>query len=480
VPGQTYKNTEQDARNFMEQPVNSDFVPPYPKRFEVPPSLLTRLQLARHSFLAIWCKSDFTCDIATIKVLRREIAIINSPDLVKQAFQENHAVLQRKSPQMRHALEPLLGDGLFVSDGEVWKARRKIVGPIIHGSKVPEFAPVMIQVMEEYAGRWAQKGDGSEIDVLSEMAEMTAEIICRTIFGQDLGQAFAQEIVKGFSDYQRHVRQIDIPWLLNLPYWFPRFSGKRVRKSTNRILSVLDEIIERYATERKPDDTSVIGALLDARDESGKPLSRKAVRNEAAVIFMAGHETTANTLAWAWYLISQSQAVRTKLELELDTIVGKRAIQFSDVRKLTYTRAITDETLRLYPPVPMLAREAAEDITIGSRRFHKGSILIVVAWLLHRNPRLWPDADAFRPERFLNERNSKKHPKPNKYAYVPFSTGPRICAGLIFGQTETILAIAVLSQKFRLELKPGTEVQPICRLTLRPGDELPMIVRDRS
>lgn len=455
------------------------YVPPYPNRFETPPSILKRVALARRSFLDIWSEADFSQSIAWVKILKRDVAFINAPDLVKQVFQDNHALLQRKSPQMRNALELLLGDGLFVSDTEVWRARRKIVAPIIHSSKVPDFAPVMIQVIEETRDRWDALGEGAEIDASVEFAELTSEVICRAIFGQSLGHAYAREIVQGFAQYQKRIDQLDLASMVGLPEWFPRFRGVGVRKSARRIRIVLDRIIDRFEAERKPEDTTVIAALLDARDDNGAPLSRKVIRNEAAVIFMAGYETTANVLSWAWYILSQDAVSRGRMEEELDRVVGKREVRFEDVSRLPYTSAVIAETLRLYPPVPILAREAMGDVKIGPRMFPKGTIFMVVAWLLHRNPTLWTDPDAFRPERFLGHVDSSRLKKPNKYAYVPFATGPRICAGMVFGESEAILALAVLAQRFRPELKPGTDVKPHCRLTLRPGDTLPMILQKR-
>jgi cytochrome P450 len=220
---------------------------------------------------------------------------------------------------------------------------------------------------------------------------------------------------------------------------------------------------------------SVIGGLLEARDDNGNPLSREAIRNEAAVIFMAGHETTANTLAWTWFLLSQSPRVAGKLQAEIDTVLGDRTPTFKDIASLPYAKAVIEETLRLYPPVPILAREATEDTSIGNKPIRKGSLVLVVPWLIHRNPVLWDLPDTFRPERFL-----ERSKKPNKYGYVPFSIGPRICPGLQFGMTESILSLVMLARHFDLRLKPGTDVQPVCRLTLRPGDTLPMNLQPRS
>ena len=451
------------------------FVPPYPHRFEQTPPVWTLIGLAKKNFLSVWSVGDFQGRLRSQRILTKDIVLCNRPDVVREAFQTNHAALQRKSPQMRHALEPLLGDGLFVSDTETWAKRRKIVAPIIHGSRVPGFAPIMIETILEKRQEWAVKPEGTEIDVLAEMAHLTAEIISRTIFGRNLGKNYASEVVQGFSDYQRHIDQIDLISMFGLPEWLPRFRGRAIRKSKDRILAVLDEIIESYAAQKEAGEASVIGGLLEARDEDGAPLHRDAIRNEAAVIFMAGHETTANTLAWAWYLLSQSPQTAQKLHEEVDKVVGGETPTFSDVARLPYTKAVIEETLRLYPPVPILAREAIEDTNIGGKPIRKGALVLVVPWLMHRNPVLWELPDVFWPERFLEESQ-----RPNKYGYVPFAIGPRICAGLQFGMTEAILSLAILAQRFDPRLKPGTDVQPVCRLTLRPGDTLPMLLQSRS
>jgi cytochrome P450 len=222
----------------------------------------------------------------------------------------------------------------------------------------------------------------------------------------------------------------------------------------------------------------MIGHLLEARDPStGEPLDTAAIRNEAAVIFMAGHETTANTLAWTWYLLSQAPEVAANLHAELDAVLGGRAPTLADVPRLAYTRAIIEETLRLYPPVPMLAREAVRDTELYGRPVKKNSLVIVVPWLLHRHKQFWDEPDAFMPERFLP---GAERPT-DKYAYVPFSIGPRVCPGMAFGLTESIICLATLAQDFTLRLRPGAVVDPVARLSLRPeGDGLPMTIHPRS
>ncbi len=452
-----------------------DFVPPCPFRYEKMPPVWSLIGMAKRNFLSIWGVDDFQSRLRSKKIFTRELVICNRPDVVREAFQTNHEVLQRKSPQMRHALQPLLGDGLFISDTETWAKRRKVVAPIIHGSRVKGFAPIMIETIEEQRADWASQGEGAEVDALADMAHLTAEIICRTIFGRQLGKDHAAEVVQGFSDYQRHIDQVDILSLFGLPEWLPRFRGRAIKKPVERIMTVLDKIIANYEAQKEKGEASVIGGLLEARDENGEPLSREAIISEAAVIFMAGHETTANTLAWAWFLLSQCDKSRAKLQAELDTVLAGRSPTFQDVPNLPYTKAVIEETLRLYPPVPILAREAMADTSIGGKSVPKGSLVMVVPWLMHRNPVLWSKPDVFDPGRFLNPKSKK----PNKYGYVPFSIGPRICAGLQFGMTEAILSLAILAQDFELKLKDGTDVQPVARLTLRPGENLPMTLHPR-
>lgn len=452
-----------------------DFIPPHPPRLPGPPSPWTRLKLARRNFLEMWEDDAFETEFAASRIFMRKVFLCNSPDSVQFAFSLKNASFERKSAQMRHALQPLIGDGLFVSDGETWRKRRRIIAPIVHVSRLPEFAPIMVETAAETRDRWARLQPPS-IDALAEMAHLTAEIICRTIFGRQLGREHAHEIVEGFSDYQRVIDQIDLVSFLGLPEWFPRRYNTAVRRSVTRIHSVLDGIIASYRSHEHGDEVSVIGRLLDARDEdTGEPLSTDALRNEAAVLFMAGHETTANTLAWTWYLLSQAPEVESRLHAELDQVLGGRQPTVADLPRLVYTRAILEETLRLYPPVPILPREAVQEENYQGTRIPKGSLVLVVPWLLHRHRKLWDKPDHFIPDRFLPGNAGA----PSKFAYIPFSIGPRICAGMSFGQQEAMLCLATLGQSFRLRLEPGREIKPVCRLTLRPEGGLRMRIEAR-
>jgi cytochrome P450 len=237
---------------------------------------------------------------------------------------------------------------------------------------------------------------------------------------------------------------------------------------------VIDDIIDRHAAG-EGDGGALIAQLFEARDANGKPLTRRAIRNEAIVIFMAGHETTANTLAWAFYLVSQSPRVAARLEEEFRTVLAGRIPGPEDVPRLAYTRAVIEETLRLYPPVPFLGRTAKREGTVSGRHLREGDILVVCPWLIHRNRDVYEMPDHFMPERFLADVAER----PSKYAYIPFASGPRVCPGLTFAMTEAVICLAGLRQAFDVSLAEGTTVQTDCRLTLRPTSPLTMVLQRR-
>jgi len=229
-----------------------EYIPPFPARPEKALPTFELLRRSSQNFIAIWEDKAFEYQTMQTRVLARQVTICNSPDTVRQAFVTDNASFERKSPQMRQILRPLVGDGLFISDGEVWKTRRRIVAPIVHGQHLPNFAPMMVEVATETRDRWRTLPPGSEIDALSEMAEMTAGVICRTIFGRELGRKSARAIIESFTEYQRQIDTISLLSFAGMPDFRPGFlQPGSVRRSKNRIIAVLDEVIERNAFRRR-------------------------------------------------------------------------------------------------------------------------------------------------------------------------------------------------------------------------------------
>lgn len=453
-----------------------EFVPPYPRRLPDALAPFALLRAARRNLLEIWSEKAFEYEFFQTRLLTRKVFVCNSPDTVQQAFVAQHEIFQKKSAQMRNALAPLIGDGLFISDGETWKQRRRLVAPVIHASHLHRFAPIMIEATAEMAERLAGSREPVRLEMLSEMASLTAEIICRTIFGRNLGRAHAREIVDNFTRYQRGIEQMDLLSLFGLPNWLPRLRGGGIAKPIRRIHAVIEEIIR--TDEAHPDvrDQSMLRLLIRRGDAGGHVrLTAEQLRNEAAVLFMAGHETTANSLAWTWYLLSQAPWVEERLHQELDAVLGGRLPTFEDFPRLVYTRAVFEEALRLYPPVPLLSREAGSGGELRRRTVPEGSLVLVVPWLLHRHRKHWDKPDHFIPERFLPENSADR----SKFIYVPFSIGQRNCAGAAFGLTEGVLCLATLAQRLRFTLDRPNPVMPVCRLTLRPEGGLRMVAYRR-
>jgi cytochrome P450 len=398
-------------------------------------------------------------------VLAQPILVCNSPATVQAAFIDEAAALERKSPQMRHALEPLLGDGLFISDGLVWRERRRAVAPVTHASRLAELAPAMSEAAAERAAAWAALPPGAPVDMLAQMAELAAEVVCRTLFGRRLGAAAAREVVAAFRPLpggraaDRPALAVRLAGLGAAPA--PLALAGRGAAHPRGGGSLIDAVM---AGQR--DDASVVGAMAAAG------LDAAACRNEAVTLFMAGHETSANAMAWAWFLLSQAPDAAARLRAEAVAALDGRPASWEDLPRLPFARAVVEETLRLYPPVPLLARSVAAPLEIGGHSVPRGALVLAVPWLLHRNPRLWDKPDHFVPGRFLSGR-------PQRHAFIPFSVGPRVCTGAQFALVETVICLSTLAQRFAPRLAPGARVMPVCRLTLRPGEALPMLL-DRA
>ncbi len=459
---------------FPDVPV---YVPPHVARPAAPPGPLRGLVMYANDILSIFPDAAFSADHFTFRALRRKVMVVNAPDLVREAFVVHHAALQRKSPQLRQAFEPLIGDGLFTSDGPVWEARRPAVAHIVHLRNTPEFFPVMVEAALEVKARWEAAAGGAPVDVLADLGNLGAEIVSRALFGTALGREHTAEIVAGLADFQRHMDRLNLASLVKLPDWVPRLPRPGATRAIGRIHRVIDGLIDRLMEEGTGGDrrASFVAQMLRSADADGRPFDKRAIRNEAMVTFLAGYETTANTLAWAIHMLSEAPWAQAALAAELGGVLAGRPPTRDDMARLPYTRAVIEETLRLYPPVPLLGREAIGHAKVGPVAIAPDDQVIVAPWLLHRNPKIWPRPDAFVPERFLPGRE-----RPGKYAYIPFAIGPRICPGMMFGLTEAMVSLSLLADAFSFRPVPRHVVKPQSRGTLRPGDTLPVLIERRA
>ena len=448
------------------------FIAAHPKPRSESPGFLKVLLGARHSLIGNWIEDHYRACVDSYRILRRQVIFVNTPEHIKYVMVTRHANFERKSPQMRRALEMLLGDGLFISDGDTWKKRRPLVADIIHKRRLPEFAGTMEQAAKSTLTRWADLPVQTEFELTAEMAHLTALIIAKAVFGKNLGADAAQQVIQGFTAYQKGVDNFNLGYFLGADEGWPLRRSRAMREAVANVHEVIDDVIETHL-RGEGDAASMVSLLIARNARDASDLDVTALRNEAATIFMAGHETTATTLTWAFYLLANAPWAERRLLEEIDAICGDRAVAMEDVQHLDWCRSVILETLRLYPPVPLLPRQTREADRIAHVDVEAGSLVMIAPWLLHRAADLWEKPNHFRPERFANGA------KYNPFAFIPFSVGPRICAGLNFGQDESVLCLASLMQRFRVTPRPGYRVEPICRLTLRPNGGLPVTVTPR-
>ncbi len=396
--------------------------------------------------------------------------IVNTPDLAHEVLVEKAASFH-KTTILKQVLEPAVGSGLFTNDGDSWRQQRRLAQPAFHTKRIAAYADVMVQFAHELAERWH---DQQPLDVEHEMAGVTMQIVSKTLFDAHVtqedktGQAVATVLRLADQRFNR---------ILQIPEWLPTPENRRMKEAIQH----LDELIQGFIDERrasKEDKGDLLSMMIAATDdENGARMSDKQLRDEVMTVFGAGHETTAVTLTWAFYALSQNPEVEAKLHQELDTVLSGRRPTFEDLPKLTYTEKVIKETMRLYPPAWSVTREPIVPVRLADKYdVKKGEVLMVNIYGIHRDERYFPDAQRFNPERWTPENEKKMH----RYQYLPFGAGPRICIGNTFAMMEARLVLATLAQRFRLTLAPGQVVAPNRVFTLRPRHGMQMIAHVRQ
>ncbi|WP_315724863.1 MULTISPECIES: cytochrome P450 [unclassified Bradyrhizobium] len=425
-----------------------------------PLSLIRFIRTIQDNAIAPYDQEALEQDLIERKVLWWRSFLVNDPAAIKHVLLDN-ARNYTKDEIARRILEPGLGRGLLTSEGETWRRDRHIMASSFDRRSMPSYAPVMIHAAESLMAKWEAIPEGGCVDVHEEMKAVTLKIICLSMFSTDSSEIMdlADE---GIARYQQAAR----PSLLDL-LGAPR-SLTAARRSRRHLL-VLYEAIDKLIARRigggdvRPDD--LLTRMIEARDlQTGAGLSPRELRNQVVTIFMAGHETTALALTWAWYLLSQNREQEEELHSELQSALGGRAPTFDDIVNLRYTRMVIDESMRLFPPAHTLSRMALGVDVLMGREVPAGSTIFIVPWLLHRRPSVWSDPERFDPGRFSPERSSQRH----RFSYIPFGAGPRICIGMAFALTEAVLLLSAIAQRYRMRLDPRQVVEPQGLITLRP------------
>ena len=406
-------------------------------------------------------------DVAGLRVLNFKTVFINHPSLIEEVLVTN--ARKYSKGRVLRANRHVFGEGLLTSEGDFWLRQRRLAQPAFHRARVASYAATMVDYTERMVQGWR---GGEERDAHQEMMRLTLEIVAKTLFDADV-ERDAQEVGKSLElllEIGANFRRT-----IFVPHWLPTPTNLRVRREVKQIEKILYRIIaERRASGRDAGD--LLSMLLSAQDEDGSRMTDRQLRDETITLFLAGHETTASTLSWTWWLLARHPAVEAKLHAELDAVLGDRAPTLDDLPKLRYTGHLITESLRLYPAAWGMARLAVEDHEIAGYAVTKGMGVAMAQWVVHRDPRWYDAPEEFRPERWEADL-LKRLPR---FAYFPFGGGPRQCIGNAFALMEAALILATIARKFRLLLVANHPVVPLASITLRPRHGVRVTLESRQ
>jgi len=440
-------------------------VPPSPPRASETMTAFGRMRTMRQSAIATWAQRAYEEDIIQGRFFGRSSFIVNSPDAIKHVLVDNYENYTRTAAGIR-VLRPVLGRGVLIAEGKAWKHQRGTLAPAFTPRAVTMLVPHMVAVTDEAIARLKQDC-GMPADLREIMQHMTLEVAGRTMFSFGMSQhgATLRDFVMEYGGRLARPHVLDL--LLPLRWPSPQdFSRARFRKRWTAFVAML--IAERRAagkTEGAP-PRDLFDLMGEARDpETGKAFTDEQLGDEVATMILAGHETTAIALFWSLYLLALDPATQDEVAAE---VMGLSVDATADLERLKFTRAVIDETMRLYPPAFLIARAARAPDTIAGRAVRKGDLIMIAPWILHRHEKLWREPNAFTPQRFL-----PPNPPPGRFAYLPFGAGPRVCIGAHFALVEATLSLARLIRAFRVELPDKTPVMPVGVVTTQP-DHSPM------
>ncbi|MFB6459400.1 cytochrome P450 [Bradyrhizobium tunisiense] len=445
--------------------VRRPIIPPAPPRAPDDMSFFGRLAVIRRNMIATWGQRAYEEDVVQGRFFFRNSFILNRPDAIRHVLLNNYENYTRTPAGIR-MLRPVLGDGLLIAEGHSWTFQRRTLAPAFTPRATANLVPHMTAVLDETIAKLDGRS-GEDVDLREIMQRMTLEIAGRTMFsfGMDRHGATLRNFIMEYA------ARLGRPYLLDmvLPVSWPSpmdFARARFRKRWTDFVAML--IAERRATGKKdgapPRD--LFDLMDEARDpETGKGFSDEQLVDEVATMILAGHETTATALFWALYLLALDPDTQEEVASEAR---GEHLDSMADIDRQKFTRAVIEETMRLYPPAFLVARAARDKDNAAGVEIGKGDIIMIAPWLLHRHEKLWDQPNAFIPKRFTSTE------APDRFAYLPFGAGPRVCIGAPFAQAESVLALARLIGAFRVELADtANPVIPLGVVTTQP-DHSPM------
>jgi cytochrome P450 len=448
--------------------------PPGPKG-TFPGGVLGHMQKRRLDFLLETARTYG--DIAHFRIGPRHVYLLNHPDYIHYVLVEAPEKFN-KSPALKSNTRKSIGQGLLTSEGDFHKRQRRLAQPAFHHKRIAAYGDLMVDYTRRMLDTWQP---GEQRNIAHEMTNLTMQIVARTLFDADVSDdmdSIGRAISIGIETVGQRVTQ---PFYL--PDWIPTPKNRERQQAARVLETTIMDIINRRreAGEDRGDLLSMLLLAVDDEDgptgtSFGRGMTDKQVRDEVMTLFIAGHETTANTLAWTLYLLAQHPEVEAKLTAELDAVLDGRLPAMQDLPALRYTDMVIQESMRLYPPAWIISREVMEDITIGDYDIARGSIVIMSQYVMHHHPRYFDEPARFLPERFA-EGWDERIPR---YAYFPFGGGPRICIGNSFAMMEAALVLATIMQRVHLAIVPGQQIEPEPLVTLRPRHGIEMAIMSRA
>jgi cytochrome P450 len=404
-------------------------------------------------------------DLVEMRFINQKAWLVSDPTLIDQVLVKLPHSFQKDL--FLRELKRVLGEGLLTSEGDFWKRQRRLIQPAFHRERIAGYAKIMVDHAARMADRWR---DGERVDLHHAMMDTTADIVVRSLFGSDAGDtrevaACIEAMMERFSD--------PLYLLVPLVDRLPTAANRKLREVAPRLDRIVRGFIERRrALGADAPDNDLLAMLLAAQDDDGARMNDQQVRDEVLILYLAGHETTALALSWTFHLLSQHPAAEERLHAELRRVLGDRDPTFEDLPRLEYTTRVVKETLRMYPPAWAMGREATAPFELAGRRFEKGAWMWMIPWVVHHDPRWYPDPWRFDPDRW-EEARAKGLPK---FAYFPFGGGQRICIGNQFAMMEAVLMLATIARRVRLRAIPGFPVVAEPAITLRFKHGLEMTV----
>jgi cytochrome P450 len=454
----------------------SELRPPAPTPRQKPLGLLEMFRVLASNPVEAWTKDHFEKPVVMGALSLGRVAVVSDPVAIRRVLLDN-CKNYHKDWLQRRVLSAGLTNGLLTAEDSQWRTQRRVLAPLFARKNVMSFSAAMIDAANRLVERLNAR-DGQVVDIAIEITRLTLDILERTIFSDGLGQD--PEVIRiAMKSYFETIGRFDPFDLLGVPSVVPRLSRRKVESTLRVFESAIDAIIS--ARRRKMADDScnvprdILTLLLEARDaDTGESLSEAEVRANILTFIAAGHETTANCIIWTLFLLSQSPQWRERVSAEADRRLDG---DFDDVAdSLVETRAVIDEANRLYPPIAAISRAALGADEIAGQRIKRGTMIVIAPYVLHRHRALWTNPDSFDPNRFIGTARELI----DRFAYLPFGVGPRVCIGATLAIQEASIVVATVMRHFTLELAPGHEVWPVLKVTLRPDGGLPMIVRRRK